>query len=115
VRSKGRTLQRYSLHTGRRSDATERSESAADGQAEVPVEFVRQELTSYSGLELLRRYVRPLDLLRVVHAACAATGGDYGGRRLALLILSLPVLCRGAQHLRCSRRPRPSLGVGLSP
>jgi len=37
------------------------------------------ELTSYSGLELLRRYLRQLDLPRRLHAACAATGGDYGG------------------------------------
>ena len=38
-----------------------------------------QELTSYSGLELLRRYLRQLDLPRRLRAACAATGGDYGG------------------------------------
>src|SRR5574341_422139 len=43
------------------------------------VEFVDQELTSYSGLELLRRYLRQLDLPRRLQAACAATGGDYGG------------------------------------
>ena len=28
----------------------------------LPVEFVHRELTSYSGLELLRRYLRQLDL-----------------------------------------------------
>ncbi len=32
-------------------------------KGKLHVEFVRQELTSYSGLELLRRYLRQLDLL----------------------------------------------------
>src|SRR5207247_9030036 len=52
------------------------------------VEFTRQQLTSYSGLELLRRYLRQLDLPQRLRTACAATGGDYGGGRLALLVLS---------------------------
>jgi hypothetical protein len=65
------------------------------------VEFVRQELTSYSGLELLRRYVRRCQLARRLHAACAGTGGDYGGGRLALLILALfYVGARRLEHLR---------------
>ncbi len=55
----------------------------------LQVQFVRQDLTSYSGLELLRRYLRQLDLPRRLRAACAATSGDYGGGRLALLILAL--------------------------
>jgi hypothetical protein len=42
------------------------------------VEFVRQELTSYSGLEVLRRYLRQRELPGRLHAACAS-GGDYGG------------------------------------
>ncbi|PYM87053.1 MAG: hypothetical protein DME09_00685 [Candidatus Rokuibacteriota bacterium] len=54
-------------------------------KAKPPVELVRQELTSYSGQELLRCYVRPRDLPRRLRAACAGTGGDYGGGRLALL------------------------------
>ena len=58
-------------------------------KGKLSVEFVHQEVTSYSGLELLRRCLRQLDLPRRLHAACAATGGDYGGGRLALLILSL--------------------------
>ena len=67
----------------------------------LQVEFVHQELTSYSGLELLRRYLRQLDLPRRLHAACAVTGGDYGGGRLALLILSLfYVGARRLEHLR---------------
>src|SRR5262244_1925241 len=58
-------------------------------KGDLRVEFVRQQLTSYGGLELLRRYVRRLDLRRRLHAACAAAGGDYGGARLALLIMGL--------------------------
>ena len=38
------------------------------------VEFTRQQLTSYSGLELLRRYLRQLDLPQRLRTACAATG-----------------------------------------
>lgn len=51
-------------------------------KGKLHVEFVRQDLTSYSGLELLRRYLRQLDLPSRLRAACAATGGDYGGGRL---------------------------------
>ncbi len=74
----------------------------------LQVEFVHQELTSYCGLELLRRYLRQLDLPGRLHAACANTRGDYGGGRLALLILFLPApltspLDRGA-HDRLARR-----------
>jgi len=61
------------------------------------VEFVDQELTSYSGLELLLRYLRLCDLPSRLRAACAATGGDYGGGRLALLVLAL--LYSGARRL----------------
>src|SRR5512132_3911318 len=65
------------------------------------VEFVRQELTSYSGLELLRRYVRQRELPSRLRAACAATGGDYGGGRLALLVLALLYVgARRLEHLR---------------
>src|SRR5260370_41827257 len=58
-------------------------------KGKLHVEFVRQELTSYSGLELLRRYLRQHDLPRRLRAACAATGGDYGGGRLALRPVAL--------------------------
>ena len=63
---------------------------------DLPIEFVPQQLTSYGGLELLRRYVRRLELPRRLQAACAALGGDYGGARLALLVLALLVRRRPA-------------------
>jgi hypothetical protein len=70
-------------------------------KGKLSVEFVHQELTSYSGLELLRRYLRQLDLPRRLHAAGASTGGDYGGWQLALLILSLfYVGARRPEHFR---------------
>jgi hypothetical protein len=65
------------------------------------VEFGPQQLTSYSGLELLRRYLRQCELPSRLRAACASTGGDYGGGRLALLILALfYVGARRLEHLR---------------
>ena len=66
-------------------------------KGKLHVEFVDQALTSYSGLELLRRYLRQGDVPRRLRAACAATGGDYGGGRLALLVLAL--LYSGARRL----------------
>jgi len=65
------------------------------------VEFGPQQVTSYSGLELLRRYLRQHELPRRLRAACAATGGDYGGGRLARLVLALLYVgARRLEHLR---------------
>jgi hypothetical protein len=65
------------------------------------VEFVDQQLTSYSGLELLRRYLRQHDLPHRLRAACGSTSGDYGGGRLALLVLALLYVgARRLEHLR---------------
>src|SRR5213080_3686617 len=70
-------------------------------KGKLHVEFVRQELTSYSGLEVLRRYLRQRELPSRLRAACAATGGDYGGGRLALLVLALLYVgARRLEHLR---------------
>ena len=70
-------------------------------KGKLHVEFGRQALTSYSGLELLRRYLRQHDLPHRLRAACATTGGDYGGGRLALLVLALLYVgARRLEHLR---------------
>ena len=70
-------------------------------KGKLHVEFVHQELTSYSGLELLRRYLRQRELPRRLRTACASTGGDYGGGRLALLVLALfYVGARRLEHLQ---------------
>jgi hypothetical protein len=67
------------------------------------IEFVHQDLTSYGGLELLRRYFRLLDLHRRIRQAFSAygLGGDYGGARLVLLLTTLFVGgARRLEHLR---------------
>src|SRR5262245_18493563 len=68
---------------------------------DLPSAFVSQQLTSYGGLELVRRYLRRIDLARRLHAACAAVGGDYGGAGLALLLLARPYVgARRLEHLQ---------------
>ena len=62
------------------------------------VEFGPQQLTSYSGLELLRRYLRQHELPSRLRAACAATGGDYGGGRLAKSMTETVPLPRGGPN-----------------
>src|SRR5438105_1244026 len=60
-----------------------------------------QQLTSYGGLELLRRYLRQLEIPRRLHAACTAVGGDYSGSRLALLLMALLYVgARRLEHLQ---------------
>jgi hypothetical protein len=68
---------------------------------DVPIEFVPQQLTSYGGLELLRRYLRQLELPRRLHRACAALGGDYSGAQLGLLLMALLYVgARRLEHLQ---------------
>jgi len=72
-------------------------------KGDLRIEFVRQELTSYSGLELLRRYFALLDLHRRIRQRFSAYGlrGDYGCGRLVLLIIALLVVgARRLEHLR---------------
>src|SRR3990172_10388151 len=68
---------------------------------DLAIEFVPQQLTSFGGLELLRRYVQRLDLAARLRRACAALGGDYRGASLSLLILALLYAgARRREHLR---------------
>src|SRR2546422_482493 len=68
---------------------------------DLPIEFVAQQLTSYGGLELFRRYARRLSLLPRLRRACAPVGGDYCGARLSLLLLALfYVGARRVEHLK---------------
>jgi Transposase DDE domain group 1 len=68
---------------------------------DLPIAFVPQQLTSYGGLELLRRYLRRLDVPRRLHRACAALGGDYSGARLGLLLMALLYVgARRVEHLQ---------------
>ena len=70
-------------------------------KGDLRIEFVRQELSSYSGLELLRRYLRQQRIVPRVRSACSTVGGDYGGARLVLLVLALLYVgARRLEHLR---------------
>ena len=67
----------------------------------LALEFVSQQLTSYSGLELLRRYLRQLALLPRLRGALGGVRSDYGSGRLALLIVALLVVgARRLEHLK---------------
>jgi hypothetical protein len=72
-------------------------------KADLPIEFVPQHLTSYGGLELLRRYFRLLGLHRRIREVFAGygLGGDYGAGRLVLLVTALFIVgARRLEHLR---------------
>ena len=72
-------------------------------RADLPIEFVQQQLTSYGGLELVRRYFRVLGLHRRIRQAFSAysLGGDYGAGRLVFLVITLFVVgARCLEHLR---------------
>src|SRR5258706_4583824 len=68
---------------------------------DLPIAFVPQQLTSYGGLDLLRRYLRHLDARHRLHRACAALGGDYSGAQLGLLLMALLYVgARRLEHLQ---------------
>ncbi len=53
---------------------------------DLPVEFTEERLTSYGGLELVRRYFRLIGLHRRIRRAFRVhqLGGDYGCVRLVI-------------------------------
>ena len=63
-------------------------------KVDLPIEFVAQRLTSYGGLELVRRFVRGLGVRARLEHAFTASGvrSDYGSGRLALLLVTLFVI-----------------------
>ena len=70
-------------------------------KGDLRIEFVPQHLTSYGGLELVRRYVRKRELVVRLRTALAALPSDYGSARLALLVMSLfYVGARRLEHLQ---------------
>ena len=69
----------------------------------LPIEFGDERLTSYSGLELVRRYVAHLQLVTRVRQALQryALSSDYGSARLVLVVLSLLLVGgRRLEHLK---------------
>jgi hypothetical protein len=70
-------------------------------KGDLAIEFVPQRLTSYGGLELVRRYFRKVAIVARLRAALAAIPSDYGSARLALLIVGLfYVGARRLEHLQ---------------
>lgn len=65
----------------------------------LPIEFAEQDITSYSGLELFRRYFCLVGLHRRIRDACQGVGlrSDYGCGRLAMVVIVL--LLVGARRL----------------
>ena len=67
------------------------------------IQFGREQLTSYGGLELLRRFMVVIGLKARIQCALAAQqlGGDYGASQLVLLVIGLLVVgARRLGHLR---------------
>src|SRR5215470_14184319 len=67
------------------------------------IQFGREQLTSYGGLELLRRFLVLIGLRARIRCAFAAQqlGGDYGASQLVLLVIGLLVVgARRLGHLR---------------
>src|SRR5919109_3003627 len=70
-------------------------------KGDLQIEFVPQRLTSYGGLELVRRYARKLAIVARLRTALGAIPSDYGSARLALLIIGLfYVGARRLEHLQ---------------
>src|SRR5437899_5315590 len=70
-------------------------------KGDLPIEFVQQDLTSYGGLELVRRYLHRVDVMARLRRAVADVPSDYGGGRLLLLVVALfYVGARRLEHLR---------------
>src|SRR5271169_1717698 len=70
---------------------------------ELPIQFGHEQLTSYGGLELVRRYFQLIELKARIRRALGKhhTRGDYGASHLVLLAIGLLVVgARRLQHLR---------------
>src|SRR6266446_554135 len=70
---------------------------------DLAIEFGREQLTSYGGLELLRRFFGHIGLNARIRCALAEQrlGGDYGASHLILLVVGLLVVgARRLAHLR---------------
>lgn len=68
-------------------------------KGDLPIEFVEQEITSYSGLELFGRYFHLIELHRRVRKACHEAGvrSDYSCVNLVLVIVAM--LLVGARRI----------------
>jgi hypothetical protein len=72
-------------------------------KADLPIEFVEQDITSYSGLELIRRYFKLIGLHRrlVEFSRSYGVRSDYGWGTLALVVITLLIVgARRLEHLK---------------
>jgi hypothetical protein len=70
---------------------------------DLSIQFGREQLTSYGGLELLRRFLVLIGLRARIQCAFAAQplGGGYGANQLVFLVIDLlAVGARRLNHLR---------------
>ncbi len=69
-------------------------------KVDLALRFTRTGLTSFAGLELVRRYFRQLDLVRCIrrHVGGAVPGTDYGVSRMVVLLLTLLIV--GGRRVR---------------
>src|ERR1700675_273266 len=70
---------------------------------ELPIQFGHEQLTSYGGLELVRRYFQLIELNSRIRRALRkhGDGSDYGCTHLVLLVVGLLVVgARRLKHLR---------------
>jgi Transposase DDE domain group 1 len=70
---------------------------------DLRIEFGSENLTSYAGLEMIGRFLRRLKFARRLREAFApqALGGDYGTRRLVLVVIGLLLVGgRRLEHLQ---------------
>ena len=90
-------------------DDTEGPKDVVEGTAvlgairhDLPIQFGHEQLTSYGGLELVRRYFHLIGLNARIRCALGKhVRGDYGGSHLVLLVIGLLVVgARRLQHLR---------------
>ena len=85
---------------------------------DLPIEFGRAQLTSYGGLELLRRYFHLIGLNHRIRRGFREhqLRGDYSCTHLVLLVIALLVVgARRLQHLRTWPAIRCSRGSVVSP
>jgi hypothetical protein len=70
-------------------------------KGDLAIQFVPQALTSYGGLELVRRYLHRIGLAARLREAFAGLSSDYGSARLGLMLLALLFVGgRRLEHLR---------------
>jgi len=70
-------------------------------KGDLAIQFVPQQLTSYSGLELLRRYGQRLGLADRLRGAFGGLRSDYGSAQVGLMLLALFFVGgRRLEHLR---------------